>query len=169
MRSPSPSGDVTLRVLLLFAGNKRNDPKLGDERPALQIARSPKPGPIHEVWVLSNQEDATTLLHADSLAAALGKGRRGIQKVHREALVVGGSTGADSTRRVQPGICAFVNDLRGAHFGARFPDAEFIVSLETGSLAQTGALLDALHESGARIAVAWINARGDVRAWRSNT
>ena len=62
-------------MLLQFAGNKRNDPKHGDDRPGIRVARGL--GTLDAVWVLTNADDPTSVHHGAALAEALGKGRRG--------------------------------------------------------------------------------------------
>ena len=151
-------------MLLQFAGNKRNDPKHGDDRPGIRVARGL--GALDAVWVLTNADDPTSVHHGEALAEALGKGRRGAVRVHQRALATGGEEGVRRREGVREGITSFVEQLRQSEMGARFASAEFVVSLATGSTAQMATLLQALDRVGARVAVAWTREGLPVATWR---
>lgn len=162
-----PTSDRRPQVLLQFVGNHHNDPKRGEDRPGIRVARMAELSPLSRVFVLSTADDAVAEGYADALARDLGKERRGALKVSQKAL--GAGTPSDPTLRsnVRPDLEAFAEKLAREEFGARFGEFDFVVSAVTGTLAQWTSLVDALDAHGARLAVVWDGADDQLSIWRA--
>ncbi len=162
-------GSEAPRVLLQFAGNKRNDPKHGADRPGLRVARMAEVAPLDRVYVLSTEGDAVSAQHADALARALGKHRRGALKVSTRALGAGAPPDPTTRAAVRGSSARLVEALATTEYGARFGEAEFLVSAVTGTPAQWTSLVDAFDAAGARVGVVWERLDGALAIWRGPT
>ncbi len=154
------------RVLLQFAGNKRNDPKHGAERPGVRVARMAELTPLAQVYVLATAGDGVSSQHADELAGELGKHRRGGLKVSTRPLGAGQPPDPTSRASVRESSVQLVEAFSGSEFGARFSETEFLVSAVTGTPAQWTSLVDALDGAGARLGVVWERPDGSLAIWR---